>query len=783
MHKIAVSNTIHSIGPVPYAILIIMLAVSVVACGASDTVQERRQTPAGGGWSENDLSAQVVVRRTGFGVPHIYAENMEAAGYAMGYLQMEDHGERVAELFLQARGEWAKYNELYGSARESAIDSDASSRRNYLRAVQTWDMLENDTRDIMAGFAKGMNRYIELHPDEFDDWVQPHYTGYDAHARGIIGHSSAAVRRFLAAQASEREARFEEEALVTHYSLPAPPVEETIWARLSESAQDAHIEAGSNVWAFAPERTTSGNAILMRNPHLSWDAGYYEAHMTVPGVLNFYGDFRIGGPLGIVGGWNEKLGWSTTNNSPDIDEIYAFDADPNNPDHFIIDGTSVPVSKETVQVEFKHGNAVGTDTRTFLSTPYGPVIHREGGKIYIIRAAGDGEFRTSEQFIKMMKARNLHEWIDAMKMRARTSSNFTYADADGNIYYVWNAAIPDRPHEAGEDTTAIHVTQSQQMWHDIVKWEALPMLLNPAGGYLRNENDSFHFSNMHEILAPEDFPSYFDEPLFRLRSQHSHELIHNGTRFSLEDVVALKHSERMLLADRVKQDLIAAVMASNPEGDVALAIEMLKAWDNTVAHDSRGGLLFETWWNRYVSTADSVRVGGSPESVGFAATPEKLFEKPWSRNEPSTTPYGLADHARAVEDFKWAVIDTMKTHGHWNLPWGEVHRAVHGELDVAVSGCSGMLGCFRVLWFNEHSEDKARREVRGGDGWVFAVEFDDVPRAYSILAYGQSVKQHSPHFSDQLDMFANNQMKRVSFTETDVMENVIREYRPGATER
>ena len=31
----------------------------------------------------------------------------------------------------------------------------------------------------------------------------------------------------------------------------------------------------------------------MRNPHLSWDAGYYEAHITVPGKVNFYGDFRI----------------------------------------------------------------------------------------------------------------------------------------------------------------------------------------------------------------------------------------------------------------------------------------------------------------------------------------------------------------------------------------------------------------------------------------------------------------------------------------------------------
>ena len=85
---------------------------------------------------------------------------------------------------------------------------------------------------------------------------------------------------------------------------------------------------GSNAWAFAPSRTKSGRAILLRNPHLAWTAGYYEAHVTVPGVLDFYGDFRIGGPFGVIGGFNRDLGWATTNNDPILAQIYALDADP-----------------------------------------------------------------------------------------------------------------------------------------------------------------------------------------------------------------------------------------------------------------------------------------------------------------------------------------------------------------------------------------------------------------------------------------------------------------------
>ena len=40
-------------------------------------------------------AAQVEVIRTSYGVPHIYADNFRALGYALGYLQLEDYGDRV----------------------------------------------------------------------------------------------------------------------------------------------------------------------------------------------------------------------------------------------------------------------------------------------------------------------------------------------------------------------------------------------------------------------------------------------------------------------------------------------------------------------------------------------------------------------------------------------------------------------------------------------------------------------------------------------------------------
>ena len=49
------------------------------------------------------LARQVEVIRTDYGVPHIYAEDFRALGYALGYLQSEDYGARVARGLVRAR--------------------------------------------------------------------------------------------------------------------------------------------------------------------------------------------------------------------------------------------------------------------------------------------------------------------------------------------------------------------------------------------------------------------------------------------------------------------------------------------------------------------------------------------------------------------------------------------------------------------------------------------------------------------------------------------------------
>ncbi len=682
---------------------------------------------------------RVEIRRTTNGVPHIAADDMGAFGYAMAWVQLEDYGARVALGVIRARGHMGRY---YG---RDSLERDFDARLTHARAAATYRQLQIETRQTYEGFAEGINDFVRQHRGDFPPWMPTDFVGVDIAALWMESPLPGGARTFAERSLRQRER-----------------------ARRDSLQREGE---GSNAWAFAPSRTRSGRAILLRNPHLDWSAGYYEAHVTVPGVMDFYGDFRIGNPALLVGGFNRHLGWATTNNNTDNEAYYALDVDSLRVDHYLLDGRSWPLERIEVVAEYRNGAGLSSEVRTMWRTALGPVVDRAGGKVVIARWPAEGEFRKTEQFLRLMRARTLEEWKDAMRLRAHTTSNLTYADNKGNIFYVWNATVPRLPHASGGDSVAIPVRTSAEVWQDMVPFDSLPQLLNPPGGYLQQSNDPFHYTNLNAIIDSLRFPSNFSRPASGFRTQLGTRLATQERKMSLEDVVRLKHSYRMLAGERFTDDLLAAVQATAPSGTVSEAVDVLSRWDRTTAPESRGGVLFETWYNRHLLGGDGMR--GLP----FAERARRIFATPWSPAQPNDTPDGLADPARAAADFAWAVQDVTRRYGRADVAWGEVHRVRRGDVDVPVGGCTGALGCFRVLQFSEAADGK--RVARGGDGWVLAVEFTPVPRAYSVLAYGQSSNPASPYHADQAAMFARGEMKRVAYAAEDVEKATVRRYRPG----
>lgn len=687
---------------------------------------------------EAALARRVEIVRTEYGVPHVFADDLEAMGFALGWLQSEDHGDVAAVSLVKARGEYARH------LGHDSIGGDFPAAETYARAGETWHQLLPETRAVYEGFAAGVNHYVRLHPDVFPEWMTPDFTGIDAHAGEIQSWSRADAARFVRLNGA-----------------PAPA------GQVEDADPEALVDAegfaldGSNAWAFAPSRTTSGRAILLRNPHLTWGAGYYEAHVRVPGVLEFYGDFRIGGAFGIIGGFNRHLGWATTNNYPTYSQVYALQKDAADADRYVLDGRTHPLMERSVTVAYRRGEGgLATETRSYRYTPYGPVIHESDEAVYVLKDPRDGEFRRGEQFLLMMQAASLAEWLGVMEMRAHPSSNFTYADDQGNIAHLYNARLPLLPHGPTGDTAAV-ARRSSDIWSELVPVAAMPLWVNPPGGYVQQANDTPDYTNLNVQVSRDTLPSNLPEPRLRPRSQLSLLLVHGDARHSLEDVVRLKHSPRMLVAERVMDDLAALARDRSADPRILEAVRVLEAWDRTAAADSRGAVLFKEWEAAYAAAIDTAA----------------FFREPWTPERPMETPRGIGEPGAAVAALETA-LGAMAAHG-WSpdIRWGDVHRVIRGEVDEPVSGCEPTLGCFRALSYEATLD--GRRAANRGDAWVLAVEFGDVPRGYSVLAYGQSPREDSPHHADQAALFAQGRMKRVAWTDEEIRAQAVRRYRPG----
>ncbi len=729
----------------PTALALTALALLVLLLPTSSCAQGGPSDPAN----------RVEIVRTEFGVPHILAEDLEAMGFGLGFAQSEDFGPSIATAMIQSRGTYSRY---IGTP---ALGGDFGAREIHARAVATFSQLDPRTQSVYSGFAQGVNRYIERNRDEFPDWMPADFTGVDALARDVQTWSRGDAARFVRSFERDPERNLEAQQAGNQ---PEPSPEE-------EAAELAFLLDGSNAWALDGSRTTSGNAILLRNPHLSWGdeselltrvsgLTYYEAHVRVPGVIEFYGDFRIGSAFGIIGGFNERLGWATTNNSPRYSQVYGLARHPELEDHALIDGNPLPITERTTTVDYlDNDGATAVSSRTQRWTEYGPVIHETSERIYILKDPRDGEFRRGEQFLRMMMSQNLDEWLEVMHMRAHPSSNFTYADADGNIAHYYNARLPLLPHAATGDTAAFAESASD-IWSELVPWDDLPLYLNPPGGYVQQANDPPDFSNLNVVLDRDTVATNLPDPLLRLRSQLSIELIHNDNQFTVEELIELKHTPRMLMAERLMDQLLAVLIMAEDDR-LGEAFSVLEAWDRTAAAESRGGVLFKEWSQHYFAP---------PDTAG-------LWEEPWEVGKPADTPRGIGNPVKAIEAMALAIAALEEDGIAIDARWGDVHRIVRGDVDEPAFGCEPTLGCFRALSFEELPD--GRRAANRGDAWVLFVEFGDRPHGYTVLSYGQTARTDSPHFDDQAGMFARGELKTVAWTDEEIAAQEIRRYRPG----
>ena len=644
-----------------------------------------------------------------YGVAHVYARSVDDLFFGFGWAQARSHGNLLARLYAQARGRAAEY---FGP---EELENDRWMATNEVAVrARSWAAAQDPAfRRSLEAFAAGMNAYARAHPDTLSAAAR---RVFPMSVLDVLAHQQRLFEFIYAAPAD----------IVSRIPPPAsPPPREP---------------GGSNGWAIAPERSASGHAMLLMNPHLSWAPGwarYYEIHLTAPGI-NLYGATQVGLPV-LRFMFSDYVGFTHTVNAPNAVTFYAIHPEGSG---YRYDGRILPFRTHTHLIRVLQADGrMSTQRLDVRNTVQGPIIGEHDGSPVAMRVAGLDRPGALAQYWAMNVAHNLADYQRALRRMQIPTFNNLYADRDGHIQYLYMALVPR--HGSGDLrfwNSTVPGDTSATLWTDYLGYDELPRVTDPPGGTVQNSNDPPWDAAWPATIDPAPYGREIESTRVSLRMARGIRMLAASRRISFDELMDDKWSTRSELADRILPDLIEA---ADREGDAAArdAAEVLGKWDRCFDPTSRGALLFLAWSDR----------GGLS---GYAQTG---FARPYELRAPLTTPAGLADPRSAVAALSEAARFVVSRYGALDAPWGDFMRFRIGPVDVAARGGPGRLGIFNAIDFAPAHD--AVREANFGGSFTAVVSFDDEPRGRVLTSYGSSSQPGSPHASDQLALLSAGELR------------------------
>jgi acyl-homoserine-lactone acylase len=657
-------------------------------------------------------------------VPHIFAESEAGAFYAYGWAQAQNHGELILKLYAQARGRAA---EIYG---ETFLESDKAVRliRIPERAQEWFTAQRPEFRSNLEAFASGFNAYLAEHPTEFSEEAR---SVLPVTVTDLLAHTIRDLSLFIASECS---------SVVPGLALGGQP--------------------GSNGWAIAPSHSESGNALLLANPHLGWSGMtlFFEAQLETP-TASIYGVSLVGVPVPTIA-FNDRLGWTHTTNTHDGCDLFALTPEANG---YRFDGEVVPFEIETQIIQVKQPDGTLQELPFEIKRSlHGPVVLETDDMMLAMRMVGVDVADYPgllEQWWDMAKSQNLNEFEAVLARNQLPSQNVIYADANGETMQLFAGRVPVR--STGDSTfwrTPVAGDTSDLLWTEIHPYEDLPKAVNPEAGWVQNSNSAPWYMTSEGAPRPEDFPAYLSPvgPV-NVREQRGIELLESDESISFEELVRYKHDTFSLLANRLRDDLLAVVQDTDNES-LGSAVQVLSTWDGHMEKDSRGAALFYLWFMNYFQASLEQAMKENPSLALDESTlySDIFYSTPWTAEKPTTTPDGIANPALAVAALESAATTLQ---GQLDLPWGDIARMRFGNADVPASGGPGELGVFRVAEVAPDTDGRYR--TIWGDSYVAIVEFSNPVKAQVLTTYGNSSQTSSVHAGDQLSLATEQKLRPV----------------------
>lgn len=736
-----------------------------------------------------------------WGVAHIFAANESDAFFLQGFNVARD---RLFQIDLWRRRGLGQLAEVFGPA---YIEQDKASRLFLYRgdmAVE-WRRYGPDAKPAATHFAAGINAYIDwlaAHPDQLpyefrkvgywpakwspDDVVRIRSHGLTRNVKSEVARAKVACRASLATDEVRVNLQPPWKTRVPDGLDPCLPDDvlkvfelATQGVKVSRaSLQVAHTAAtqiaagedfddaaeGSNNWVIAPQKSTTGRAIMANDPHRAYAVPSlrYIVQISTP-TLDLIGAGEPSAP-GVSIGHNGAIAFGLTIFNLDQEDLYVYRLNPDHPEQYWYRGHWEPlrIVHETIQV--RDAAPVQADLQF---TRHGPVIDvdKDKHRAFALRTAwlepGMSPYMDSMRY---MRARTFAQFKQALATWGAPTVNQIYADTQGNIGWVASGLAPKRPNWDGLMPVP---GDGRYEWNGFWHQDQLPSAYNPESGYLTTSN---------EMNLPRGYP-YAERKLgFEWtngsRHQRIDEVLQAMPKVSIEDSERLQNDIESIPARR----LVALLRPLSGEDErTRAALALLVHWDARMQADSAAAALEEVWFSRHLGPAYKAAILPKSDADTFGAPdPAAMLdalEHPQSRFGSDATSRRdevlLTSLRDAYEEmiklqgtdprqWQWGKLQTnLMEHPLAGLVDGTMRAKLNvGPLPKGGSPFTPNQSTYRTSDF--------RQTI--GPSFRIIVDVGDWDNARAVNLPGQSGDPDSPHYRDLTSMWLEGKYFPLRYT-------------------
>jgi len=660
----------------------------------------------------------VEIVRDAYGVPHIFAKTDAEVAYGLAWSHAEDDFKTIQIGYLAGNNLLSKYLGNTGLGADfiaQFISSEALFEERYETEISP------EYKEILKAYAQGLNRYAETHPREV--LVKELFP---VNEKKMIRY--AQLQLFISSKGDQWVSRIIKNQLDYKFSQ-----------------EEQH--RGSNTFAFNSAKTLDGNTYLAINTHqpLGGPVSWYEAHLCSEEGTNILGALFAGSPSILIGA-NENLAWSHTVNQPDKTDVFALEMHPKNKLKYRVDKSYLTLETRKAQLQVKLLGIPVKIQKKYYHSIYGPTLKNKHG-FYAVRTPALFEIRALEQWWRMNKANNFTEFYNVLKMKALPGYNIGYADRNDTIFYISNGLIPKRA--KGYDwENVVPGNTRKTLWTSTYDIEDLPQVIQPKSGYVYNANHTpFRASGFQDNPVQDKFETHMGfETYDNNRSTRLKTLIDQYDRLDYNDFKKIKYDHQYPKPYRFNWMNIDYLdqLESKQYPEIATLIERLQSWDRKAAANSLGAGTFAVFYNEL---------------------------RPFYRKVPKPKIIPTSFLIEALRNTKKYLLKHFNT---TEVTLGDYQKLVRGSKELPIFGLPDVITAMAASPYKN-----GKVKVVSGESYIELVRFTpEGPEIESVISYGSSDHPDSPHYNDQMELYAQFKTKKMTLDRETIYKEAERIYHP-----